>query len=202
MEQYLADYLDTLGMGGLLGGLFIEAMGLPFPGGVMIMFSGFLILQDRLNFYTVFFLALLGFNLGAAVAFFIGRRAGNPFFDHYGKYLRVKNYDLAQARRCLERSAPVFIIAGRFVPMLSNLTPYLAGASGLKWTHFLFYNFIFTIIWVSFNISVGMLFGHNWPFIAGYLSNRLPVAALGLLAVYLAVKFLIRHIYGLRSERL
>lgn len=201
MQEFLADYLNTLGLGGLLGGLFIEAMGLPFPGGVMIMFSGFLINQDKLNFYTVFLLAMLGFNLGATAAFFIGRRVGEPLFNKYGRYLRVKNYNLERARQCMERSAPMFIIAGRFVPMVSNLTPYLAGASGLRWGQFLFYNFVFTIIWISLNISVGMLFGHKWPEIAGYMNNKLPLAALALLAVYLTVKFLIKQIYGLRSEK-
>ncbi len=202
MSEFLTNYLDTLGLGGLLGGLFIEAMGLPFPGGVMIMFSGFLVNQDRLDFHTVFLLAVLGFNLGAALAFFIGRRVGEPLFDQYSRYLRVKNYNLEHARFWLKRSAPLFIIAGRFVPMISNMTPYLAGASGLKWSHFLFYNFVFTILWVSINISVGMLFGHNWPRIAGYLNNKLPLAVVAMVAFYIAIKFLIKHVYSFRSERL
>ena len=202
MEQFCADYLATLGLGGLLGGLIIEAMGLPFPGGVMIMFSGFLINQNKLDFYPVFMLAVAGFNLGASIAFFIGRWLGDPLFDRYGKYLRVKNFSLCQARRQLEKSAPMFIIVGRFVPMVSNITPYLAGASGLRWLNFLFYNFVFTIIWVSINISIGMLFGHNWHLIAGYLSNKLPVAALVLLVIYLAIKLLISKLFVLRSERI
>jgi len=201
VQDFLVGYLNTLGLGGLLGGLFIEAMGLPFPGGVMIMFAGFLINQAQLNFYAVFLLAMLGFNLGATVAFFIGRRVGEPLFDKYGRYLRVKKYNLDHARQCMKRSAPMFIIAGRFVPMLSNLTPYLAGASGLKWGQFLFYNFIFTVIWISINISVGMLFGHQWPQIAGYMNNKLPLVALTLVAVYLTAKFLIKHFYVLRSEK-
>ena len=201
MQEFLADYLNTLGLGGLLGGLFIEAMGLPFPGGVMIMFSGFLVNQDQLNFYTVFLLAMIGFNLGATAAFFIGRRVGEPLFNQYGRYLRVKSHNLEYARQCMKRSAPMFIIAGRFVPMVSNLTPYMAGASGLRWGQFLFYNFVFTVIWISINISVGMLFGHKWPEIAGYMNNKLPLAALALLAVYLTVKFLIKHFYVSRSEK-
>jgi len=201
MQEFLAEYLNTLGLGGLLGGLFIEAMGLPFPGGVMIMFAGFLIIQGQLNFYTVFLLALLGFNLGATVAFFIGRKVGDPLFNRYGRFLRVKNYNLEHARQHMKRSAPMFIIAGRFVPMVSNLTPYMAGASGLGWGQFLFYNFVFTMIWISLNISVGILFGHQWPVIAGYMNNKLPLAVLALLAVYFIAKFLIKQFYGLRSEK-
>ncbi|SFQ97437.1 DedA family protein [Desulfoscipio geothermicus] len=202
MQDFLANYLDTLGLGGLLGGLIIEALGLPFPGGVMIMFSGFLVNQHQLNFYSVFLVAVLGFNIGAVLAFAIGRYVGDPVFDRYGKFLRIDRRKMEQARDWMEKSAAVFIIIGRFVPMVSNLTPYMAGASGLKWYHFLFYNFIFTIIWVSMNVSVGMLFGHNWPLIAGYFKNQVPLAALALLLLYLVVKYLVRQLHALRSEKI
>ena len=201
MQEFSAVYLNTLGLGGLLGGLFIEAMGLPFPGGVMIMLAGFLINQEQLNFYTVFPLAMLSFNLGATVAFFIGQRVGEPLFKQYGRCLRVNKYNLEHARQCLKRSAPMFIIAGRFVPMVSNLMPYVAGASGFKWGQFLLYHFVFTMIWISINISVGMLFGHQWPAIAGYMNHKLPLAALALPTVFLTLKFLIKQFYGLRSEK-
>ncbi|MCL2337444.1 MAG: DedA family protein [Firmicutes bacterium] len=202
MQEFAANYLNTLGLGGLLVGLFIEAMGLPFPGGIMVMLAGFFINQERLNFYAVFLLAMLGFNLGAATAFFIGRQVGEPLFERYGKYLGVKQYNLEQARQSMQRSAPLFIIAGRFIPMLSNLTPYLAGASKLKWGQFIFYNLIFTVIWVAMNLSIGIFFGHKWPQIAGYLNNKLPLAVLALVAVYLTIKFLIKQFYLTRSEKL
>lgn len=202
MLEYLSNYLDALGLGGLLGGLIIEALGFPFPGGVMIMFSGFLINQHQLNFYSVFLTALLGFNIGAIIAFFIGRYVGEPLFHRYGKYLRINQHKLEQACSWLEKSAPIFIIVGRFVPMVSNLTPYVAGVSGLKVHHFIFYNFIFTIIWVSINISVGMLFGHNWPVIAGYFKNQVPLAVLAMLVIYAAIKIIIRYLHALRSERI
>jgi membrane protein DedA with SNARE-associated domain len=200
--DFIADYLESLGLGGLLVGLIIEALGFPFPGGALIMLSGFLINQNRLDFYSVFLVAVTGFNLGAIAAFFIGRRTGNLLFEQHGRYLRIHRRGVEHARAWLENSAPVCIILGRFVPMVSNVLPYLAGASRLNWHRFLFYNFIFTIIWVSFNISVGMIFGYNWPVIAGYFRNRLPLAVLGLLLVYFAVKFVIRQLYALRSEKI
>ncbi len=201
MQDYLANYIDTLGLGGLLGGLIVEALGLPFPGGVMIMFSGFLINHNRLNFYSVFLVAILGFNIGATVAFYIGRYMGDSVLHRYGKYLRINANKWEKARCWMEQSAAVFIIIGRFVPMISNLTPYMAGASGLKLSRFLLYNLIFTVIWVSFNISVGILFGHKWPVIASYLKDQVPVAALVLLLAYVAIKVTINYIHTKRSEK-
>ncbi|WP_347491317.1 DedA family protein [Desulfoscipio sp. XC116] len=201
MQDFLANYVDTLGLGGLWAGLIIEALGLPFPGGLMIMFAGFLVNQNRLNFYSVFLVAVLAFNMGALAAFYIGQYMGEPVLHRYGKFLRVNFNKWEKARRWMEQSAAVFIIIGRFVPMMSNLTPYMAGVSGLKPTRFLLYNSIFSVIWVSFNISVGMLFGHNWPAIAGYFNDRAPVAALVLVLTYLAVKITTKHIHNLRSRK-
>ncbi len=201
MQDYLVNYIDTLGLSGLLVGLMIEALGLPFPGGIMIMFSGFLINQNRLNFYTVFLVAVLGFNIGATMAFYVGRYMGDSVLHRYGKYLRISTNKWEKARSWMEQSAAVFIIIGRFVPMISNLTPYMAGASGLKPARFLLYNVIFTVIWVSFNISVGILFGHKWPVIASYLKDQVSLAALVLLLAYVIIKVTIYHIHTKRGEK-
>ncbi len=201
MQDFLANYIDTLGLGGLLVALIIEALGMPFPGGIMIMFSGFLINQNRLDFYSVFLVALLGFNIGATVAFYVGKYMGDSVLLRYGKYLRINASKWEKARFWMEQSAAVFIILGRFVPMISNLTPYMAGASGLKLVRFLLYNVIFTVIWVSFNISVGILFGYKWPIIAGYLKDQVPLAALVLMLAYVIIKMTINHIHTKRSEK-
>ncbi|WP_238456260.1 DedA family protein [Desulfotruncus arcticus] len=181
--------------------MIIEAMGFPFPGGVMVMFSGFLVNQNEMDFYKVFLVAVIGFNIGAIAAFLIGWRMGESIFNNK-RFKGVTKNQISRARSWMEHSAPLFIIAGRFVPMISNLTPYMAGASGLKLVHFLFYNFIFTVIWVSANISVGMVFGQKWPEIAAYMHNSLPLAILALVIVYFVVKFFIKHIYEARSEKI
>ncbi len=202
VQAFLASYIDTLGLGGLFGGLIIEALGFPFPGGVMMMFMGFLINQGRLNFYTVFLLAVVGFNIGAAAAFFVGRYMGDSVVHRYGKYLRINAGKWEKARSWIKQSAAMFIIIGRFVPMVSNLTPYMAGAGGLRLSRFLLYNMIFTVIWVSFNISIGMLFGQQWPVIAGYLEDQVPLGALVLLLVYVVIKVLIKRFHTQRSEKI
>lgn len=201
VQAYLANYIDTLGIGGLLGGLIIEALGFPFPGGVMMMFMGFMVTQGRQNLYTVFLVAVLGFNIGATAAFYVGRYMGDSILQRYGKYLRIDETKWKKARSWLNQSAPVFIIVGRFVPMISNLTPYIAGAGGLKLTRFLLYNVIFTLIWVGFNLSIGMLFGRHWPVIADHLKDQVPLGALVLILAYIAVKLLINRFQSQRSEK-
>lgn len=198
--EFVTDYMANYGLVGILGGLIIEALGVPFPGGVLLMLAGFLINQNRMDFYQVFGVALLGFNLGAMIAYYVGHSMGNLFFQSH--WVLSRQQGVERARRWMQINAPACIIMGRFVPMMGNVMPYLAGASRLRWYQFLFYNFIFTMVWVSFNVSVGLIFGHKWPEIASYLNDRLPVLVVGLLLVYLIFKHIWKLIYGLKGEKI
>lgn len=185
MKDWVLHYLGTLGAGGLFLGLIIEALGVPFPGGLMTLLAGILVNQGRLDFYHILAAAVLGFNVGATAAYLIGRCVGEPFLLRYGKYLMVTPAKFDQARSWMYRSAPAFIIFGRFVPMVSNLTPYLAGISRLPFVQFLIYNSVFALSWVSFNLGIGIFFGHHWESIFSLIQSRLPLLALGVLVVYL-----------------
>ncbi|MGB9802197.1 DedA family protein [Desulfofundulus sp.] len=190
MKEWVLNYLGTLGAWGLFLGLVIEALGIPFPGGLMTLLAGILVNQGKLDFYHILAAAVLGFNTGATAAYFIGRCVGEPFLLRYGKYLMVTPTKFNQARNWMYRSAPAFIIFGRFVPMVSNLTPYLAGISRLPFVQFLIYNFIFALSWSSFNLGIGIFFGHHWESIVPMIHSRLPLLALAVLIAYFIYLFL------------
>lgn len=189
------DLLGDLGLGGLFLGSIIEALGVPFPGGLMLVLAGVLISSGRMNYAGALVLAVIGFNLGATAAYFIGKTAGEPFFKRFERFFRVDRQKLDQAREWLKRSAAAFILLGRFVPMASNLTPYLAGMSRLSTVRFLFYNSIFAVAWANFNIALGYFFSHSWQAVISLTERHLPYIAGGALLVYLAGALLIRKKY-------
>lgn len=194
MLDLIAGYLSTLGLGGLLAGVFIEAMGLPFPGGVMVIITGFLVNQGRLNFSSALAATLSGYTIGSLTAYYIGRNLGRPFFVRCGKLLHVSPERFDQTRALLDRSAPAFIIFGRFLPGLSNLTPYMAGVSRIGVGYFLFYNSIFALGWGALYLLIGMFFGYNYQVIAGYLNSKLPLVGLGLLGLYVIYLYLKKYL--------
>ncbi len=193
MFDLILDYLSKLGLGGLLAGVFIEAMGLPFPGGIMVMVTGILVEQGRINFSSALLVTLFGFSAGAITAYMIGRHLGQPFFIRCGKLLHISPEQFAKAQTWLDRSAPAFIVFGRFVPGLSNLTPYMAGVSRIRAGYFIFYNSIFALGWGFLYLMVGMFFGHNYQLIASYLNSKLPLVGFGLLVLYFGYLYLKRH---------
>jgi len=190
LTDFILSYLSTLGLVGLLVGVFIESMGVPFPGGIMVILTGLLVNQGRLEFSSAMLVTVLGYTGGSLTAYLIGRYLGQPFFARIGAFLHISPARFKQAQSLLDRSAPAFIIFGRFLPGLSNLTPYMAGISRISLIYFLFYNSIFTLGWGFLYLLLGMFFGHNYQLIAPYINTKLPLVGLALLGSYLAYVYI------------
>lgn len=128
MKDLILSYLSTLGLAGILIGMILEALGIPgFPGGLLVILAGFLVHEGVLEFHSALAAAFTGNTLGASAAYLLGRNVGEPFFVRYGRYLRVPPQKLREAQELFARSAGAFLLVGRFVPGLGNLTPYLFG---------------------------------------------------------------------------
>lgn len=190
MLDLIVNYLSALGLGGLLAGVVIEAMGIPFPGGIMVVLAGFMVNQGGMNFLSALLTLLSGYTAGSLAAYLIGRKLGQPFFMRGGRYLRISPERFEQAQGWLDRSAPAFIIFGRFLPGLSNLTPYMVGISRIGIVYFLFYNSIFALGWGFLYLMLGMFFGHNYQTIARYLNTKLSIVGFVILVLYLLYPFI------------
>lgn len=178
MQDLILSYLSTLGLAGIFTGMVLEALGIPgFPGGILVILAGFLVHEGVLDFYSALAAAFAGNTLGASAAYLLGRNVGEPFFVRYGRYLRLPPGKFREAQELLARSAGAFLIVGRFIPGISNVTPYLIGLARYQFATFLAYNSIFALTWAALYLSLGMLFGRNWHKIWALWQPPLLVAA-------------------------
>lgn len=171
--EVILDYLTTLGLGGIAIGMLLEALGLPcFPGGVMIILAGFLVNQGLLSFEAVLGTSFGGYTAGSVAAYLLGRNMSRPVARRLGRWL---HFDPVRSlsRMPSSRVGGAFVLLGRFLPGLGNLTPYLAGAANLQWGWFMLYNSIFGLLWGTLYLLIGVFFGHNWPIIVDFLRPRL-----------------------------
>lgn len=188
MENAVLSYLGHLGLAGVLLGVILEGLGVPFPGSVLVILAGVLVHQGKLGFYNTFGVIILGLNLGATGAYLMGKYAGEPFLARYGRYLLVTPARLHRARSWMEHSAPAFIIFGRFVPMVSNLTPYIAGLCRLGLAQFVFFTSIYALMWISLNLAIGMIFSENWARVTEITGWSLPALGIAGLLIYFGTK--------------
>ncbi|MFZ5595443.1 MAG: DedA family protein [Bacillota bacterium] len=185
-------FIGDLGLAGIFLGTIIESLGIPFPGGIMLILAGVLISGGELNFFVAFIIALAGYNLGSTAAYLLGKRIGEPVFEKMGALLKFDRGKLEGARSWMEHSAVAFIILGRFLPMAGNFTPYLAGVSGIGTIRFLFLNNLFAMAWSSFNIALGYYFSKSWQIIKNTAEGGLPYLAGAAIIIYLAAMVFIR----------
>lgn len=179
------DYLAAFGLGGVALGTVLEAMGVPFfPGALVMILAGVLVHQGSLSFPLVLVTAFGGYTAGSILAYVLGRKVGIPFLRRYGRFLHVRPERLMQAQALPAYSAGVFVLLGRFIPGLGNLTPYLAGLTQLQVGWFLAYNSLYALGWGAVYLGVGMFFGARWPVILAFVQPRLVgFAILGTLLV-------------------
>lgn len=162
MFDKILDILSNLGLPGLFVGIYLEALGLPFPGSVLVALAGFLCKQGAFNIFLTWSISMLGYLLGSISAFLIGQHVGKPFLIRWGKYIKLTPERFAKAQDYLNRSAPGFIIGGRFLPTVGNITPYVAGLSGISIYRFLLLDFIHAVLWLTTFLGAGVFFGRNW----------------------------------------
>ncbi|RDV82102.1 DedA family protein [Ammonifex thiophilus] len=185
MGEAILGKLSALGLGGLVLGSFLEALGVPlFPGGIIVILAGFLVARGYFPFPAALTATVAGFALGSLIAYLVGRKVGEDFFSVLGRWFRLPLSRLEQARLHLRRFSPGFVLFGRFLPGMGNLVPYLAGISGVSPALFLGLTLVFALAWGALYLSLGMFFEYGWQQAARKLQPFLFLAGISGLFVY------------------
>lgn len=165
MFDRILDFLSSLGLPGVFAGVFLEAVGLPFPGSVLVLFAGFLAKQGEFNIVLAWLVSLLGYLLGSFSAFMIGRHIGEAFIKKWLRYIKLTPERIDKAQELLQKSAPLYIVGGRFLPTIGNITPYVAGISGISVFRFLIFDMVHAILWLTIFLGAGAAIGSRWQWI-------------------------------------
>jgi membrane protein DedA with SNARE-associated domain len=188
VKEFILNYLTAFGIGGILLSSFVEALGVPFfPGGIMIIIAGFLIAEGYMAFPAAWFATSFGFVTGSLAAYCLGMKLGDKVFERSGRLLGVTPARLNQARAYLSNSAAGFVVFGRFIPGISNLTPYIAGVGGLKPIIFFALTSVFAVTWSALYLSLGMFFEQSWQKLTQRVQPLLLIGSLMGLGIYLLI---------------
>jgi len=135
----------------------------PFlPGDSLIFAAGALSATSPLNIWLLYILFCLAAIAGDTVNYWVGRFIGPKVFE--GNHRFVKKEYLLRAQKFYDKYGGQAITLGRFVPIVRTFVPFVAGVSKMSYKHFIFYNILGGILWVSLFCLSGYFFG-NLPFI-------------------------------------
>lgn len=167
----MSDFLLTqvINYGAPILGLivFIGALGVPFPGTLIVIAVGAFCRQGFLSWPVTGLIAFICVVLGDSLSYSMGYYAREPILRRFSN-----SQQWAQAEKSFQKWGGVsvfltrFLITGIAVPV--NL---LAGTGRFPFKRFLIYDVLGEAIWIFGYGGLGYLFGTQWEVVSDFISN-------------------------------
>jgi membrane protein DedA with SNARE-associated domain len=180
----MADFLLTqiINYGAPILGIivFIGALGVPFPGTLIVIAVGAFAKQGLLAWLPTGLVALACVVLGDSLSFGMGYYARDPILQRFQKSKQwIKAEEIFNRWGGMAVIWTRFLFTGIAVPV--NL---IAGTSGFGIRRFLIFDLIGETVWIFGYGGLGYLFGTQWEAVSDVLSN---ISGLTLGLVLLAI---------------
>ena len=189
MPEWLVDLFARYGYAVVFVGVFLENTGLPVPGETALLAGAALSQFGRLELPWVVVTAASGAILGDNLGFLIGRRYGRGLIERYGAHVGLTRARLDEFDRFFLRHGGRTIFIARFITGLRVFGALLAGASGLRWPIFLFYNAAGAVAWSMAIAAAGYSLAYSWETLERWI-GRSGLIGLAVVAALVAVALL------------
>ena len=159
------------------------------PGDSLLFAAGSIAAIGKMNIHLMVVLLIIAAILGDAVNFMIGKYFGEKLFANPNSKI-FKQSHLQKTQQFYAKHGGKTIILARFIPIVRTFAPFVAGMGHMTYHHFLAYNVIGGVLWVTIFSYLGYFFG-NLPIVKDNLS--LVLVAIIVLSVLPAIVEIIRH---------
>ena len=189
----LTAYLDQFGYIVLFFALLLELLALPFPGEVLMSYSGFLVYQGHLNWMLSIIMAGVGASIGMTLSYWIGYRLGTPFFEKHGHRIHMGPKQMEKISHWFNVHGNKLLIIAYFIPGIRHITGYFSGITRISFRSYALFAYSGAFLWVSVFITLGKILGPQWEqfhtSIKKYLIIGSIVAVIAVVAIYLYKKY-------------
>jgi membrane-associated protein len=171
LERIVADYGPVVAYCILFAVIFAESglfFGFFLPGDSLLLLAGLLAYKGvtlstgevvRLDLWVLIPLLFVAAVLGDNVGYWFGRKVGPPLFKRPQSLLfRPKN--LQAAKNFYDKHGGKTITLARFMPFIRTFVPIVAGAVGMHWRRFTFFNLFGGLLWAVGATLAGFWLGH------------------------------------------
>ncbi|CAH1210783.1 hypothetical protein PAECIP111893_03279 [Paenibacillus plantiphilus] len=182
-------WVESLGYYGILIGLLIEVI----PSEIVLSFGGYLVHKGEVTFWGAVLFGTLGAIGQQWILYAIGRYAGRPFFDKYGKYIKLKPKHLDLSEKWFQKYGAGIVFTARFVPVMRQAISIPAGIAKMNFWLFTLLTAIASVPWSIMFVYLGYTLGDKWETIdqeaAKYVQPAILIAV-ALLIGYVLFKYL------------
>jgi membrane protein DedA with SNARE-associated domain len=139
--------------------LFLSGVGLPIPEELSFLLGGYLIGSTGGSLVLMIFSAVCGVLLGDIFLFLLARRHGERLLSVWPFRLLFTPERLSRGRIFFSRHGSKTIFCAGFFAGIRATTFFLSSTMGVKFSHFLFWDCIRTLLTCPVSVWVGFRFG-------------------------------------------
>ncbi len=198
LEQFahwVQGIVHDLGYPGLFVLILLESTLIPIPSELVMPFAGFMASQGEFSLPLVLVINSAAALVGSGICYWIGAAGGKPLLVKYGKFVFIKEKDIARTEAFFAKHGKATILIGRFLPVVRHFISIPAGIARMPLGSFFTQTFIGSTIWGSFLIVLGYELGVNWESVAKQLKHVDVLIGGAIIAVLvaLAIRFVVRR---------
>lgn len=178
------------------GFLLLESTGVPVINTTLLLFTGAMAAQGRLDLALLLPAALVGSSLGACCAYALGRRYGEKLLLRLLRLLRIDEQKVLLARRWFLRAGGRMIFLSRLLPYVRPFACFPAGIYRMPFWRFFRAAVSGSAIWCTIFLFIGWELGPRWKLALRLVQTyTLPALGvlLGLLIVYIFARRALNH---------
>ncbi len=182
------EFLKQLSYLGILLALTIEFV----PAEIVLPLAGYWVYQGDMNLWLAVLAGTIGGTLGPLTLYALGRYGGRPAILKYGKYLFIREKQLAKADEFFGKYGASVAFTARFLPGVRTLISIPCGIAKMSVWKFSVYTFIAMFPITYLYVYLGFLLGPRWKEV-GSIANQylLPIGSIVLvllLSIYIINK--------------
>lgn len=185
LGTWVVELISSLGYLGVFLAMTMESACIPLPSEIILPFAGYLVARGDFSLGGAVLAATLGNLMGGMLAYWVGAHGGRPFLNRYGKYILIKEKELAWTERLFERHGEITVLVGRILPIVRTFISLPAGIAGMNGAKMALYTVIGALPWCFLLIGAGERLGEHWDSLKPFFHNLNYVVA-GMILILVA----------------
>ena len=158
----ISTIISTAGYPGIAILMALTSAGIPIPSELIMPFAGYLVTQGKFSLIGAATAAAIGENIGAGIAYQIGKSGGRPLILRYGRFLLIDAPHVDAAERFFTRWGSAAAFIGRLLPVVRTFIAYPAGIARMNRVKFHIYTTLGSWPWCFALAWAGMKLGKAW----------------------------------------
>lgn len=173
MENFhiIIDLIRHYGYAMIGGIIFLECMGIPFPGETSLILGGVAASLGHLNLVGVIIVSMVAAVAGDNLGFLVGKKFGRKIIKKFEHFPLFHYKHIERAEKFYKKHGNKTVFIGRFIAIIRTYAAVFAGIFDMHYPTFFFYNLTGGIVWaITFGLF-GFAIGNNIPLLMSIVKD-------------------------------